>query len=282
MRALDNHISLRDGRRLGYAEYGVRAGKPVLFFHGIPGSRLEHHPDQNIVKAHKLRIIAPDRPGYGISDPEPTRSIVDWADDIRELMDQLNIESCSIIGFSGGGPFAAACAYRIPERISQLCLINSMAPFDNPYGIEGMNERSQALFKLTRSDPREFEAQIQPLATDGETLLQIMTAELPPQDVRVFAMPGMAEMYRADMAEAIRQGVTGIVSDMLLLSRDWGFRLENISCKTYLWQGLEDINVPPDMGHYLAEAIPSCQSHFIHDHGHFLLFPYWKKIFTGL
>jgi len=275
-------LTLPDGRILGFAEYGSPSGKPVLFFHGTPGSRLEQLPEPSILKTLGIRLIVPERPGYGLSDPKPNRSILDWADDIQDLMDQLEIESCTLVGFSGGGPYAAACAHQIPKRVSQLILISSMAPFDNPYGTDGMNEQSLALFSLARSDPKTFETQIKSLLTDGETLFHIMTAGLPQPDARVFELTSMADMYRADMAEAIKRSVTGIVEDMILLSREWGYSVSDISCKTYLWQGLADMNVPPVMGKYLGETIPGCKTIFLPGEGHFMLFTRWQKIFGDI
>lgn len=278
MTTTESHILLRDGRLLGYAGYGDPGGKPLLFFHGVPGSRMEHHPDNAIAKALGWCVIVPDRPGYGLSDPEPNRTLLGWADDVQQLMDNLDIRSCALAGFSGGGPFAAACAIAMPERVTRLSLISSLAPLDNPYGTEGMNEQSQAMFGLARSDPEGFAAQIQSLVTDSEALFQIMTAGLPRPDTDLFALPGISAMYRADMAAAAAQGTEGIVRDMLLLSRKWGFEAKDIRCPTSVWQGMADINVPPSMGRYWAENIPGCQSHFLPGEGHFMLFRHWREI----
>jgi len=276
----DFAMILPDGRTLSYAEYGIPDGKPLLFFHGTPGCRLEQHPDHGITKALGIRMIVPERPGYGHSTTQPGHSILQWADDMEYFMDQLGLENTAIVGFSGGGPYAMACACRMPGRITRLGLASSTAPFDNPSGTEGVNAQSKALYALALADPETFNARIQALATDGETLFQIMTAGLPEPDIQVFANDDIATMYRANMAEAIRPGVSGIISDMLLLPKAWEFRPEDINCTTFLWQGLADINVPPAMGTYLSEAIPDCKATFLPGEGHFLLFTHWKEIVT--
>ena len=276
--AKDDSMILPDGRTLAYAEYGIPDGKPLLFFHGTPGSRLEQHPDHNIAKALGIRMIVPERPGYGHSDPQPGRSFLQWTDDMEYFMDQLGLEHCAIAGFSGGGPYAMGCAHRMPERITRLGLISSIAPFDNPYGTEGMNAQSLALYGLAQADPDTFNAQIQALATSGDSVYQIMTAGLPEPDSQIFTNTDMETMYRENMIEAVHSGVAGIVSDMLLIPKKWEFRPEDIRCETSLWQGLADINVPPDMGKYLNQAIPDCSATFLPGEGHFLLFTHWKKI----
>jgi len=275
-------LTLNDGRQLGYGEYGALDGTPLLLFHGAPGSHSEFHPDHSILESLNVRLIVPDRPGYGRSDPDKNRTLLSWADDVLQLMDHLVINSCPVLGFSGGGPYAMACASEMPDRVSRLGLISSLAPFDNPYGMDGMNEQSKALFALALSNPDLFAAQIAELVTDADVLYQIMTSGLPKEDQAVFACDAMSAMYRADMNESLRTGVGGIVSDMLLYPQEWGFNPSAIGCSTLLWQGLSDINVPPSMGEYLSEIIPGCRSSFIPEKGHFLLFTHWEEIFSQL
>lgn len=275
-------LELPDRRTLSYAEYGIPDGKPLLYFHGTPGSRLEQHPDHDIIKKLGIRLIVPERPGYGHSDQQPEGSILNWAEGMEYLMNQLGLKDCVIVGFSGGGPYAMACGCKMPERITRLALVSSVAPFNNPHGTDGMNAQSKALYELALADPEAFETQIQTLVTDGEMLFQIMTGGLPEPDSHVFANADMAAMYRGNMIEAVRPGVAGLVSDMLLMPAEWGFRPGDIRCRTFLWQGLADINVPPAMGKYLSETIPDCSATFLPDEAHFLLFKHWQKILTTI
>lgn len=279
----NNIICLSDGRSLGWAEYGNPNGSPVLYFHGTPGSRLETHPDQNIVKNLAIRLIVPERPSYGLSDAKSKPSLLDWVDDVGELMAQIGLNRCPVIGFSGGGPYAAAMAYKMPNRVSQLALVSSPAPFDNPNGTKGMNEQSRVLYALASADQDMFEAQITALAASSrEAFFHIITAGLPEEDQNILAMTGIREMYQCNMDEALRKGASGIISDMLLYPQDWGFKLSEISCETYLWQGMKDLNTPSHMGQCLAENIPSCEAFFLPDEAHFLLFKFWREVLNTL
>src|SRR5439155_16354079 len=105
----DNVIRLRDNRLLGYAEYGTSSGYPVIFFHGMPGSRLEGALGHEAAIGQNVRLVAPDRPGYGLSDFKRRRRMLDWADDVVELADALGIDRFAVAGISGGGPYVAAC-----------------------------------------------------------------------------------------------------------------------------------------------------------------------------
>lgn len=275
-------IQLGDGRRLAFAEYGNPVGKPVLLMHGAPGSRLEHHPDLKLLDELHVRLIVPDRPDYGGSDPVANRTLLSWADDVAALMDHLELSTAAMLGFSGGGPYAMACASRMPERVSRLGLASSLAPMDIPGLTEGMNEQTRALYALAQADPSAFAAQIVALATSPEVVYQIMTAGLPPEDAVLFEDKAMRTMYMSDMAMAIETGVEGIVSDMLLYTLPWGFNPSDISCETLLWQGMRDINVPPAMGQHLAAVIPACRSEFSTNLGHYLLFARWREILEAV
>ena len=108
MHAENQTFTLADGRALGFAEYGNPNGKPLFYFHGHPGSRFEARYLEN---SETARIIGVDRPGLGLSTYKAGRKILDWPDDIAELANSLGIARFAVAGFSGGGPYALACAY---------------------------------------------------------------------------------------------------------------------------------------------------------------------------
>lgn len=149
----DEIIKLPDGRRLAYAEYGDANGRAVFLFHGLPGSRLSWGllPGDPIPAG--LRIIAPDRPGYGRSDSKPHRTLLDWAEDVEQLADGLGIAEFAIVGVSGGGPGALACAWKIPNRVTSVGIVSSPAPTDAPGVFEGMSKTNRFFIKLAWRAP---------------------------------------------------------------------------------------------------------------------------------
>jgi pimeloyl-ACP methyl ester carboxylesterase len=134
-------IKLRDGRLLGYAEFGAPEGMPVFYFHGFPGSRLDYlfFDDGEVAMENNARIIAVDRPGMGQSAFKRGRQILDWPDDVIALADALRIDRFGVLGISGGGPYAAACAFKIPARLTATGIVCGMGPSDAPRMKDGVS-----------------------------------------------------------------------------------------------------------------------------------------------
>lgn len=112
---------LPDGRTLGYAEFGCPNGRPLMWFHGFPMSRLDGWAADRIARRRGIRVIAPDRPGFGLSTFQPSRRIVDWPADVKALADHIGIKRFAVLGLSGGGPYAVACAYALPKQTMTAC-----------------------------------------------------------------------------------------------------------------------------------------------------------------
>jgi pimeloyl-ACP methyl ester carboxylesterase len=267
-------VRLPDGRRLGYAEAGPTDGRPLLYFHGTPGSRLERHPDTELLHAMGVRLIALERPGYGLSTPQPARQLSDWPADVAAFADLFGLDAFAVLGFSGGGPYALACARAIPQRITATVVVSSPAPYA---ALERIPE-GLALFELARDAPWQAGALLQELAASGDQLYSLMRGAMAEAERRVMGAAALESMYRRNMDEAVCQGVAGMVQDMAIIAGDWGFDVAEIAGPVDLWHGLADSFTPPSMGHYLAERLPSCRSRFLPGEGHFLLFPLWRDM----
>ncbi len=142
-------VTLSDGRTLGFDEFGDPEGSPVLFFHGFGSSRVVRHPDDEIATELGARVIAVDRPGIGISTRQPNRRVTDWPRDVVELLDRLGIERCSIVAWSGGGPYALACGWQTPERVQVIGLISAPAPLSGVPGSTGYTWRRHRAMSRT-------------------------------------------------------------------------------------------------------------------------------------
>ncbi|MBI3979092.1 MAG: alpha/beta hydrolase [Chloroflexi bacterium] len=277
---LSRQIQLRDGRRLGYADLGDPAGRPLLFFHGWPASRLFLRQVSSVAASPGVRIIAPDRPGFGLSDFQPGRTLLDWPGDVVELADALGIDRFAVAGHSGGGPYVAACALRIPSRLTAAGIVSGFAPLDAPGATDGMMASNRLMFGLARRMPWLHRTLIALMMSGGPgTFSKSMLSSLPGVDRAV-----MATFDRTvdDIGEAFRAGVQGPVWDQLVVARPWGFRLEEIAMDVHLWQGDRDVMVPVSMGRYLAAAIPKCHATFCTGEGHMLVFSRWTEILARL
>ncbi|MFW9999600.1 MAG: alpha/beta fold hydrolase [Candidatus Hodarchaeota archaeon] len=272
-------IKLKDGRKLGYAEFGVPEGKTIFYFHGHGSSRLEPKMYGFDDKQFDIRLISIDRPGRGLSDFKQNRTILDWPDDVIELANNLNIEKFAVLGGSGGCPYALICALKIPERLTYCGIVSGLGPIN--LGLEGMDKGKQKELKLARDKPgllTKFYKIIQKkilkmkekTPQELEKTFQKRSKNLPEPDKKIMVDPNKIPLYIELMAEPFRQGVAGVVHDVKLLSSDWGFSLKEIpsNIKIFLWHGELDTSVPVRMGKSMCEAIPNCTSKFYPNEAH--------------
>ncbi|KAJ5911330.1 uncharacterized protein N7473_000633 [Penicillium subrubescens] len=261
-------VTLSNGRALGYAEFGSlnKDATTILVFHGWPGSRLESAVFHFAASELNVRIIGIDRPGIGLSSPQPKRKLLDWPVDVRELVRHLKLERYYIIGVSAGGPHALACAHeRAENELLGVGIVSGPGPW--ALGTKGASIDLKVTLNLVAYAPwlvRYFmNSKIGRPAQDPDPakLDQLMRSQMknmPPADL-VFAekYPAKVDIMIAAVRESFTQGADPNVKDGQMLTSEWGFDLKDIKVKKVLvWQGTKDVNVPVERGRYLAEHIP--------------------------
>ena len=232
---MNQTVTLKDGRILGYAEYGDPDGKAVFHFNGSGGSRLEYPADQSILTDLGIRFISTDRPGHGISSPQTDRKLLDWPDDISQLADHLNVDRFYVQGWSAGGPHTLACAYKLPERVFAGAIISGLAPPDRPQPYEGLPFQNRMLMMLGRRAPslvylfrRIARSMIMGNPDDtGEKLASTFPAE----DRQVIMDTGYQKLLVNDIQEGYRQGWQGPSQDDIIINSPWGFPIEEIKVR---------------------------------------------------
>jgi len=269
---MDSTVRLPDGRQLGYAEYGRPQGTSIFYFHGFPGSRLEARLLHDSAEKAGIRIIAPDRPGCGLSTYQPQRTLLDWPADMAFLADALKIPSFDVVGISGGGPYALACALKMPGRVASVTLISSLGPLERTGATRGMGISDVLFLSLADRLPWLAQVILRLLSKiDLEWILKQTVADLCPRDQTALADPQVWQMFLDETREAFRQGTRGVVHDAAIYKRPWGFLPQEVSLPVMLWHGEADYEVPLRIGRALAQNFPRCQAHFIRDEGHISL-----------
>ena len=271
----DERIELGDGRQLWYLDEGDSDAVPVVFCHGSPGSRLAAADHVRRVVERGGRIIAPDRPGLGHSDPEPGRSLAGWASDVADLMNALGIARFRVLAVSGGGPYALALAWALPDRVERAALLSSPGSFDIPGAMDGMARAHRTTWLLARWQPRLLGwvvgRQMVALQRDPERFTQAIVDSTHGPDREALEQLD-AEQRRsfilAPLEEALRQGPKGAVEDLRALRAPWGFGVQSISVPVHLWHGEQDDATPRQMGGWLAAMIPGAEAHFLPGEGH--------------
>ena len=246
-------LYLQDGRILSYAEYGDLTGKPLFFFHGGNDSRLEAAIVDETAQQMRVRVIAPDRPGYGRSTFQPNRTFLDWPADVLALANALELQRFAVVGHSGGGPHAAAVANATPERLTGVGLISSAAPPGSS------NKGMHPLFRLINffmgSSPklhRRITEQTAVQVQDTPEKFFTQWGRMSPADGRLFqSRPAVREMIAAEMQEALHQGIDAILQEHPLYKQPWGFELTEIALPVHVWHGLADVHISQDVPHFV-------------------------------
>jgi len=278
---------LPDGRQLAWAEWGPADGRPVLSLHGTPGSS-RYCEDAVATAEMGVRLIAPDRPGFGDSDPMPGRSLVDTADDVLALMAALDVKSMPIVGISSGVPFAMACAVRRPEAVMALALVAGDAPLDElppAAGAEAAQYRERIARR--RADPVSARADLLEntrwFAERPESILDNAnagdTSDEP--DAVMRRTPEFREAFLPMLRHAAKQGSAGWVDDSLAITLPWGFSPLDIRCPTTVWFGDRDFMASRRDSEHLAAVIPGARLVVVPNEGHSLPIRNWRAILTS-
>lgn len=270
----ETSVTLPGGRRLGYVECGDPEGKPIFCFDGWPSSRWGALLKDDEARNAGVRLIGVDRPGMGISDFQPNRTLLDWPADIEALADSLGLERWGVWGISGGAPFTLACAYELPERVSVCGVVSGVAPMALALKDYAPGYRRQ--LTLARRFPWLIRALLwyatgRHYTKDFETAQAAFEAgfeHAPEADQELKDNPGNTLTIHM-LREAFRQGLRGPSYDGRLLVQDWGFGLEEITLEhVYLWHGDQDSQTPPSAARSVAERIPNCEATFFPDDAH--------------
>jgi pimeloyl-ACP methyl ester carboxylesterase len=268
-------VRLSDGRVLGMERLGSPGETPVLFFHGLPGSRLDFLSESRACARAGVELIALDRPGFGVSSPQPGRVPLDWARDVAELADVLGLGRFAVLGYSAGAKYALACAYALPERIAAAGVLAGSAPPETPGWDEGMIAAERAAQWASLHAPL--------LARAGWSALGALARRLPGPvmegfarglggpDRRLIGDPDVREALLLTLLEGLRQGGAAIVEDYAIEGRAWGFDLARIEVPVLLWHGDQDDDVPLAHAHWLAERIPGASLEMVAGAGHLMI-----------
>jgi len=289
-------IQLSDGRTLAYLEVGDPEGRPVFYFHGGPGSRLEGLFFDELNQQLGIRMIALDRPGYGLSDFQEDRTYLDWPDDVSELADQLGIERFAVLGWSSGGPYAAAVAHEIPQRLTVAAIVAGEGPYasdDYPQSVLAgdtfSGSRMNKLFMWSANHGpwlmrTLFRIQRILILSDPVGLIESSGGmDMSAKDKQFFTRDFLLE-FSAEQVEAFRQGVEGMTRDYTIERLDWPFELEEIHAPTVLvFYGEEDTAVDPRIGEYVCARIPSCDEPTIYPgEGHTVVYYRYEEIIQAM
>lgn len=269
-------LTLPDGRQLAYARYGVKSGYPLFYLHGLPGSRYECQLIDAPACEAGVSVIAPDRPGYGLTQPRHDSSLCAWTHDIAVLADGLGIDRFGVIGVSGGGPCALACAHEMPERVTVVSLVASLGPVYEALLRAAMKRPARLVFYLVNNMPALFRLIVgQPIIQLSrirpELLIRLLAAANAGPDKRILLEPPILRAFMVSIQTCFQQGALGSMQDLRLFRQPWGFELEDIRSPVHLWHGDLDKIVPLSHSRYMHNRLPNSSFDIVPQEGHFSL-----------
>ena len=269
------HLTLPDGRRLAFRRFGDPGGAPTLYFHGLPGSHVEAAFASAQARSAGVALIAVDRPGYGGSSFQVGRTLLDWPDDVRALAAHLGLGRFSLLGLSGGGPYALACGLRAPELLHRIALAGPLGPLDAPRATQGMsavNRLGLAFAAAAPSPALQLARAFAPLVRrHPELLLARLAAGSGPADRAALQDPKLRAALEASWREALRPGGRGFGHDLALLARPWGFDVSAVRVPVAVWHGEQDRVVPVRHARALVARLPRAEPRLLAGEGHFSL-----------
>jgi pimeloyl-ACP methyl ester carboxylesterase len=258
-------IHTADGRQLAVHDSGHPAGHAVVYLHGTPGSRVGPFPRGRVLYELGVRLISFDRPGYGESDRMASRMVADVAADVVTIMNHLEVERFAVLGRSGGGPHALACAALLPDRVTRAGVLVSIAPWaaEGLDWFAGMAESNVREYTTASAEPESLIEELAQTAAkikaDPTSHVATLGPEMPESDRRVVADTGIRALLAKNFAEALRQSAAGWIDDALAFCAPWGFDLSDIRVPVLLWHGEDDVFSPAAHARWMAEQIPGAE-----------------------
>jgi pimeloyl-ACP methyl ester carboxylesterase len=282
-------IGVSDGRRVAVDCCGDPKGFPVFLLHGTPGSRNGPLPRAPLMYQLGIRLISYDRPGYGDSSRQKGRAVADAALDVLDIADQLELKEFSIVGRSGGGPHALACAALIEDkRLWSVAVLVGLAPSDAK-GLdwfEGMTDSNTNEYELVATDGDAVVADLtrraEEVMKNPDSLLIALDKEMSEADKRVAFDVAIRRRLHETYREALKFGPYGWIDDVLAFRCPWGFDLSKITVPVRLWHGNDDVFSPPGHSIWMANQIPGAKIHVQRGAAHFDAMEILPKVLARL
>ena len=279
-------VTTATGREVGIYEYGDPDGRPVFALHGTPASGAGFAWAHDAAVEHNVYLIAPDRPGIGYSTRVQLSSVCDYAPELTATADALGIDSFSIVGYSGGAPYALAAAHAAPRRVELVAVVAgaghvgewaSIADFSpSDRRMTWLAEHHRAIARAALNVANRT-ARIAPRIAFRSALAELSVTD---RDVmRQFASP---EAALALFTQAFLSGPDGVIDDYLVTARPWSFRVEEVTAPVHLWHGTDDPLVPFAHSEALMERLPRAELRAWPGEGHLAIIPHVGDVLSGL
>jgi pimeloyl-ACP methyl ester carboxylesterase len=258
---LTQDLRLRDGRTLRVHDSGGPAHLTVFWQHGTPNVGIPPAPWAPLSERLGLRWVGHDRPGYGGSTVQPGRDVASVATDVAQVADALGLDRFAVVGHSGGGPHALACAAVLADRVTAAICVAGLAPRD-AHGLDwyaGMGPGDVASLRAAEKGREARLALEQAGAAAAES-------EPVPADRR--ALAGRWRWLETVTGPVAGAGTDGLVDDEVAFVSPWGFGPADVAVPVLVLHGAADPVVPSAHSRWLAHRTPGAELRIAPGEGH--------------
>lgn len=281
-----NWLQVESARRIAYLEIGDPDGLPVFMMHKLAGSRHLRPTDESTLEREAIRLIIPERPGNGDSEPSESRSFTSWPADVMALADHLKIERFAVIGHSAGTPYALATAQALRERVLAVSIVAGMPPFRTLEDIRDYAAEFHAALIVGKYAPLLLPTLLRvvrnAVTKNPYRYIERTLREAAAADKMVFADPTFRARYAASLLAGVAWGDLGMAREVLLLSKDWGFDLAQVKTPCVFWHGEMDRLVAVAGARRLVSELPDAELRLISRAGHYVMYSHWDSIFRDI
>ena len=256
----ETDLQLSDARTLHVYDTGPGTGLPVFWHHGTPNTGAPPEPLFPAAAERGIRWISHDRPGYGRSTPRPGRDVASAAADVAAVADALGLGTFAVMGHSGGGPHALACAALLPGRVLAAVAASGLAPADAE-GLDWLAGRTpdgEAAMRAAAAGRAAYEKYLASAEFDPEMFTPADHA----------ALEGEWAWLGRIAGEAISAGPDGMIDDELAYVGPWGFSPGQVTAPVLVIHGGQDRMVPSTHGRWLAGHCPRAELWLSPEDGH--------------
>jgi pimeloyl-ACP methyl ester carboxylesterase len=272
-------IKLENGKTISYSIYGNENGSPILLCHGVNGTRVQAMKFADEANRLNLKIITPDRPGYGESTPSETREYLQWAEDINDFLEKLGLEKLGLMGISAGANYALGCVYKYPEKFTKIVMVSATS---GAFLYRTGTEKRIAEIILDHPNLVHMYMTIADKA-NGRTKdlkFNIQKFGLSEPDIELFVNLDLPRLIDLSEKEAYVNGPDAPAADVIRMLKDIDFDSRSINKEITFWYGAKDRIVPLETIANIEKIIPNYNLVIKSDAGHLLIFQHLKEILS--
>jgi len=254
--------------------------------HGNYGCRLERYPDDRIVSKLGIRLIVPDRPGFGLSTAMKTQHGYEWCKDFEFLLNHLKIGKTHILSTGSGSYFALACAHELPNRLTGVTLVNSMAPFKSVKEFSGMIPHEKLFYAMARHTPKLFKRFAQlcylGLSKNIDGYFNSVKNYGGYEDSAALSDDNIGKFIKDKIVTACKHSIQGFLQETVVLAKSWDFDITKINTQIDIYHGGLQVAIPSTMSQRLDSLLPNSQFHYYPEQGTYLLYMKWESLLTSI